>query len=132
MIPSDPEGSKCNPSRWPSNGGRAHYVMVSKVQWKPFWLATQLSLQDDWLGGKTPYTTMYEHSPHSTGFNGHHVMRNSSICCMKLEEATIPVPESQFNILKYGHDYASTYKHQRPHNGTNNKVHRGGWRNANH
>ena len=24
--------------------------MVSKIQWKPFWLATQLRLQDDWAG----------------------------------------------------------------------------------
>ena len=40
---------------WPSplitsNGGRAHYVMVSKNQWKPFWLATQPYPQSDWLG----------------------------------------------------------------------------------
>ena len=26
----------------------AHYVMVSKFQWKPFWLATQRDLQNDW------------------------------------------------------------------------------------
>ena len=25
-----------------------HYVMVSKFQWKPFWLATQLDPQNDW------------------------------------------------------------------------------------
>ena len=30
--------------------GRAHYVMVSKIQWKPFWLATQPYLQNDWTG----------------------------------------------------------------------------------
>ena len=28
-----------------------HYVTESKVQWKLFWLATQLYLQNDWLGG---------------------------------------------------------------------------------
>ena len=39
-----------------SNGGgggggrRAHYVMVSKFQWKPFLLATQLCPQNDWTG----------------------------------------------------------------------------------
>ena len=26
----------------------AHYVMVSKLQWKPFWLATQRDPQNDW------------------------------------------------------------------------------------
>ena len=31
-------------------GARAHHVMVSKVQWKPFWLATQLYPQNDWTG----------------------------------------------------------------------------------
>ena len=28
----------------------AHYVTVSKIQWKPFCLATQLYPQDDWTG----------------------------------------------------------------------------------
>ena len=32
------------------DGGRVHYVIVSKVQWKPFWLATQLYPQNDWTG----------------------------------------------------------------------------------
>ena len=30
------------------NGACAHYVMVSKFQWKPFWLATQWDSQNDW------------------------------------------------------------------------------------
>ena len=30
------------------NGACAHYVMVSKFQWKPFWLVTQLYQQNDW------------------------------------------------------------------------------------
>ena len=30
------------------NGACAHYVMVSKFQWKPFWLATQRDPQNDW------------------------------------------------------------------------------------
>ena len=25
-------------------------IMVSKIQWKPFWLATQLFPQNDWTG----------------------------------------------------------------------------------
>ena len=29
------------------NGACAHYVMVSKFQWKPFWLATQRDPQSD-------------------------------------------------------------------------------------
>ena len=30
------------------NGACAHYVMVFKFQWKPFWLATQRDSQNDW------------------------------------------------------------------------------------
>ena len=45
------------------NGGRAHYIIESKVQWKPFWLATQLYPQNDWLGGNFPYTMTYAHGP---------------------------------------------------------------------
>ena len=36
------------------NGGRANYVIESKVQWKPFWLATQLYPQNDWTGWQFP------------------------------------------------------------------------------
>ena len=34
------------------NGGRAHYIIESKVQWKPFCRATQQYPQDDWLGNQ--------------------------------------------------------------------------------
>ena len=47
------------------NGGRAHYVIESKVQWKLFGLATQQYPQNDWLGGNLPYTMTYAHGPHS-------------------------------------------------------------------
>ena len=30
------------------DGACAHYVMVSTLQWKPFWLATQRDPQNDW------------------------------------------------------------------------------------
>ena len=40
------------------SGGRAHYVMVSKFQWQPFWLATQLYPQNDWTGW--PYGVSYD------------------------------------------------------------------------
>ena len=30
------------------DGACAHYGMVSKIQWKPFWLATQRDPQNDW------------------------------------------------------------------------------------
>ena len=46
------------------NGGRAHHIIESKVQWKPFCRATQQYSQDDWLGGKFPYTMTYAHGPH--------------------------------------------------------------------
>ena len=35
-----------------SNGGSAHYAMVSKIQWKPFWLATQLYPENDRTGSQ--------------------------------------------------------------------------------
>ena len=47
-----------------ANGGRAHYIIESKVQWKPFWLANQQYPQNDWLGGNFPYTMTYAHGPH--------------------------------------------------------------------
>ena len=52
-------------SRW-SDGGRAHYVIESNVQWRPFRLATQHAQdpQNDWLGGILPYTMTYAHGPH--------------------------------------------------------------------
>ena len=31
-----------------TNGAYAHYVMVSKFQWKPIWLAIQRDPQNDW------------------------------------------------------------------------------------
>ena len=45
------------------NGGCVHYIIESKVQWKPFWLATQQYPQNDWLGGNCPYAVTYAHSP---------------------------------------------------------------------
>ena len=30
------------------NGACAHYAMVSKFQWTPFWLATRRDPQNDW------------------------------------------------------------------------------------
>ena len=34
----------------------AHYVMVSKFQWKPFWLATQRDPQNDWTATQNRVT----------------------------------------------------------------------------
>ena len=39
---------KCHRMLSAPNGVCAHYVMVSKFQWKPFWLATQRDPQNDW------------------------------------------------------------------------------------
>ena len=44
------DSSSVKPATPESEWGRANYVMVSKPQWKPFWLATQLYLQNDWAG----------------------------------------------------------------------------------
>ena len=46
------------------NGGRAHYIIESKVQWKPFWLAIQQYPENDWLGGNFPCTMTSAHRPH--------------------------------------------------------------------
>ena len=40
------------------------YIIESKVQWIPFWLATQQYPHNDWLGGNFPYTMAYAHGPH--------------------------------------------------------------------
>ena len=32
------------------NGACAYHVVVSRIQWKPFWLATQLYPHNDWTG----------------------------------------------------------------------------------
>ena len=32
------------------NGASANYIMVSRIQWKPFWLATQRDPPNDWTG----------------------------------------------------------------------------------
>ena len=36
------------------NEASGHYVMVSRSQWKPFWLATHLYPQNDWTGWQFP------------------------------------------------------------------------------
>ena len=60
-------------SFWQSaNEACAHYVMVSNIQWKPFWLVTQLEPQNDWTGWQNgvnydvfapaPFCTCYQFS----------------------------------------------------------------------
>ena len=46
------------------NGACAHYVMVSKIQWQPFWLATQLIHEMTGLGGQKVWIMTYSHRPH--------------------------------------------------------------------
>ena len=46
LTPARPEGKTAHLTFW--DGACAHYVMVSKFQWKPFWLATQRDPQNDW------------------------------------------------------------------------------------
>ena len=43
---------------FPDIGASAHYIMVSKFQWKPFWLATQRDPQND--GTATPNRVTYD------------------------------------------------------------------------
>ena len=47
-----------------NNGGHTHYIIESKVQWKPFWLAAKQYPQNNWLGGNFPHTMSYAHGPH--------------------------------------------------------------------
>ena len=46
-----------------SHGGCVHYVMLFRIQWKPFWLATQLYPETGWLSGKLVWTMTYAHKP---------------------------------------------------------------------
>ena len=39
--------------------------MVSEIQWKPFWLATQLYPQNDWPDGSACEVWCIQHRPHS-------------------------------------------------------------------
>ena len=46
------DSTKINSHLPHSNGACAHYVMVSKFQWNPFWLATQRDPQNDWTAAQ--------------------------------------------------------------------------------
>ena len=47
-APSLTQANNCANGLLRVNGACAHYVIVSKFQWKPFWLATQRDPQNDW------------------------------------------------------------------------------------
>ena len=50
-----------------NNGAPAYYIMVSKVQWKPFWLVTQPYYhRTTGLGGQMVWTMTCSHRPHWT------------------------------------------------------------------
>ena len=61
--------SRATLNRWPLptcftvQWGPCAFIIESKVQWKPFWLATQQYPQNDWLGGNFPNIMMYAHAP---------------------------------------------------------------------
>ena len=75
------------------DGGRAHYIIESKVQWKPFWLATQQYPQNDWLGGNFPYTMTYAHSPHCCS-TSRDVWTSwcTPSACLQSQRAALPLP----------------------------------------
>ena len=63
------------------NGGRAHYIIESKVRWKPFWLATQQYPQNDWLGSNFPYTMTHMHGFHwQCSLVIFTILKNNSFC----------------------------------------------------
>ena len=80
------------------NGGRAHYIIESKVQWKPFWLATQQYPENDWLGGNLPYKMTYAHGPHlglvtfrpTLSFDGVFLVRYGSFYYFSLKKVYTP------------------------------------------
>ena len=50
------------------NGACAHYVMVSKFQWKPFWLASQRDPQNDWTATQNRVNyDVIAHAPSTPG-----------------------------------------------------------------
>ena len=48
LLQALPEGQALRSAHTQCNGACAHDVMVSKFQWKPFWLATHRDPQNDW------------------------------------------------------------------------------------
>ena len=74
------------------NGACAHYIMLSKIQWKPFWLATQQYPENDWLGGKIVWAMTYWHRPHwsvSIGGGCHECCQSSSFEKSSLEKRNV-------------------------------------------
>ena len=47
------------------NGACAHQVLLSKIKWKPFWLATHASFLQTGLVGNFVWTMTYSHRLHS-------------------------------------------------------------------
>ena len=97
-------------------GGRAHYIIESKVQWKPFRLATQQYPQNDWLGGNFPHTMTYAHGPHWvklfiirsrlwSGYCGNQITRTASIsfspACFVSERDTLSLTkQNEANVVE--------------------------------
>ena len=44
------------------------YILASTLQWKPFWLATQLCAQNNWLGSLFTFTLSCAHGPNTQLF----------------------------------------------------------------
>ena len=63
------------------NGACAHSgLMVSKVQWRPFWLATQLYPQKEWTGWQFRVSYgIYSHSSYSFGELSSKLLRPSEL-----------------------------------------------------
>ena len=51
LLPGQKAGNhECRQDQLDDGACAAHYAMVSKIQWKSFWLGTQLYAQNDWHG----------------------------------------------------------------------------------
>ena len=80
------------------NGGCLHYIIESKVQWKPFWLATQQYPENDWLGGNFPYTMTYTHGRHCTEVIGSRFFDHATLGKESVQRAKQPVHITQVRM----------------------------------
>ena len=71
------------------NGACAHYIMVSKFQWKPFWLATQRDPQNDWTGTQNRMNYDVHTKNHCFFFYATGEYRHSPDACVNLMIALI-------------------------------------------
>ena len=100
------------------NGGLAHFVMVSKIQWKPFSLPASSIHKMTGLGGEMVWTMTYAHAPHHLLKQGISLLRWSfsrRFCLLLnfMKNAKIASPRafflSNFTAFETQHNSQSSY-----------------------